>query len=106
MPFDASNSKTKSAMSSSRGSTKLRYGLDGPDTSPDAPRLSPSSLTLQSGRGRLRFQCAGNGRELLEGIFEVVNDLLRQQIRVGQRAAVFDAFVLDPEQIEAQLVSL
>jgi hypothetical protein len=58
-------------------------------------------------RGRLgfRLQGWGDGGELVEGVLEVFHYFLGEYIGVGEGSAVFNAFVFDPEEVEAELVS-
>ena len=46
------------------------------------------------------LQLLGDPGKLIERILQVVDDLLGQKFWVGQAVAVFDAFVIDPKQIE------
>lgn len=48
----------------------------------------------------------GNGPKLIQGIFKVLNDLLRQYVGVRESAAVLDAVILDPDDVQAHFVVL
>jgi len=54
----------------------------------------------------LRFQCRRDRRELFESVFKILDDFLRQYLRVRESAAVLNAIILDPENIQAQFVTL
>jgi hypothetical protein len=43
---------------------------------------------------------------LIQRVLQVVDDFLSENVGIGQTVAVFDAFVFDPEQVQAQLVAL
>src|SRR5262245_60466524 len=51
-------------------------------------------------------ESSGDFGELLQGRLQVVGDFLGDDVRRGQRVGVRQALVLDPEQVQAQLVSL
>ena len=47
-----------------------------------------------------------NQSELFERSFEVVGDLLGEHVGFGQIGGVFEALVLEPEDVEVHLVAL
>lgn len=54
----------------------------------------------------LYLQVSRNGLELFEGRLEIVGDFLGQDFGVGEVFAVFQAFVLEPEDVQVRLVAL
>jgi hypothetical protein len=47
----------------------------------------------------------GDFTELFEGGFEVVDDFLGENIRIGEIVGFFEALVSEPENVEAVLVA-
>ena len=43
---------------------------------------------------------------MFEGGFEVVDDFLGQNVRVGEIVGFFEAFVSEPEDVEAGLIAI
>ena len=56
--------------------------------------------------GTSTFQFGGDLGELFESGFQVLGDLKRDHVRIGQVGGVFQALVFEPEDIEARLVAL
>ena len=44
--------------------------------------------------------------ELFEGGFEIVNDFLGENVRIGEIVGFFQAFVSEPEDVEAGFITL
>ena len=55
---------------------------------------------------RLPLQISCDRRKLRECGFEVFDDFLRDNARIGEVGAVFEAFVFEPENIEVEFVAL
>jgi hypothetical protein len=51
-------------------------------------------------------QIRGDFAELLEGGFEVFDDFLSEDIGVGKVVGLFQAFVAEPENVEAGFVAV
>ena len=53
----------------------------------------------------LPLQISGDGGELRESGFQIFDDFLRDDIGIGKVRAVFEAFVLQPKDVEVELES-
>ena len=54
----------------------------------------------------LGFDLFCNRRELLQGRLQVVGDFLGQYVGIGKIIGIFEALVLEPENVEVRLVPL
>jgi len=50
-------------------------------------------------------QIRGDFAELLEGGFEVFDDFLSEHVGIGKIVGIFQAFVSEPENVEARFVA-
>jgi len=51
-------------------------------------------------------QIRGDFAELLEGGFEVFDDFLSEHVGIGKIVGIFQAFVSEPEDVEASFVAV
>jgi len=62
-------------------------------------------LLLSSFRRFFLAQIRGDFAELFQGGFEILTDFLGQNVGVGKVVRLFEAFVSEPEDVEAGLVA-